>query len=88
MAVGAYAAAQDHGYAVPGDLSIVGFDDTRVAAYLRPALTTVRQPLEEIGCQAVELLLAKAAGKAQGVEKTRMFVEPQLVVRDSCKPPR
>lgn len=88
MAVGAYAAAQDHGYAVPEDLSIVGFDDTRVAAYLRPALTTVRQPLEEIGCQAVELLLAKAAGKAQVAERTRMFVEPQLVVRDSCKPPR
>jgi LacI family transcriptional regulator, repressor for deo operon, udp, cdd, tsx, nupC, and nupG len=88
MAVGAYAAAQDQGYAVPEDLSIVGFDDTRVAAYLRPALTTVRQPLEEIGRRAVELLLAKVAAKAQGIETTRIFVEPQLVVRDSCKPPR
>lgn len=87
MAIGAYAAAQDQNYAVPEDLSIVGFDDTRVAAYLRPALTTIRQPLEEIGRQAVDLLLAKVAAKAQGVEITRIFVEPQLVVRDSCKPP-
>lgn len=88
MAVGAYAAAQDLGYAIPEDVSIVGFDDTKVAAYLRPALTTVRQPLEEIGRKAVELLLAKTAGGVQPGEQTRIFIQPQLIVRDSCRPLR
>lgn len=88
MAVGACAAARDLGLTVPVDVSIVGFDDIRVAAYLRPALTTVRQPLEEIGRQAVDLLLSPAAAKSPGAEPMRIFLEPQLVIRDSCRPPR
>ena len=88
MAVGACAAARDLGITVPADVSIVGFDDIRVTAYLRPALTTVRQPLEELGRQAVDLLLSPAAAKGPGAEPARIFLEPQLVIRDSCCPPR
>ncbi len=57
MAIGALGAAIDLGWAIPGDLSIIGFDDLEVGAYIRPALTTIRQPMEEIGRKAVELLL-------------------------------
>ncbi len=88
MAVGAYAAAYDLKIDVPGQVSIAGFDDTKMAAYLRPALTTVRQPLEEIGRQAVDLMLAQVAGKGQSDDHTHVFVEPQLVIRDSCRPPQ
>ena len=88
MAVGAYAAAHDLDRAIPSQVSIAGFDDTKIAAYLRPALTTVRQPLEEIGRQAVNLLLAKVAEKTQGGEQPHIFVEPQLMIRDSCRPPQ
>ena len=48
MAIGAMKAAAEQGIAVPGDVSIVGFDDVKIAGYLHPALTTVHQPYEEI----------------------------------------
>ncbi len=57
MAIGALSAASDMGLVVPRDVSIVGFDDVAVAAYIRPALTTVRQSIEKIGEEAVKLLL-------------------------------
>ncbi|MBW7883013.1 MAG: LacI family DNA-binding transcriptional regulator [Caldilineaceae bacterium] len=88
MAVGAMAAAKDRGYDVPGDISIVGFDDTKIAAYLRPALTTVRQPLGEIGRKAVELLLKVVSGAVIGENEGRLLVKPQLIVRNSCMPPK
>ncbi|HEY4387444.1 MAG TPA: LacI family DNA-binding transcriptional regulator [Ktedonobacteraceae bacterium] len=57
MAFGAIAAAEQHGLRVPEDVAIVGFDDISSAAHIRPALTTVRQPLYEMGQRAMELLL-------------------------------
>jgi LacI family repressor for deo operon, udp, cdd, tsx, nupC, and nupG len=58
MALGALAACRDLGIRVPDDLSIVGFDDLASSSYLTPPLTTVRQPMREIGVRAVNLLLA------------------------------
>lgn len=88
LAVGAMAAAKDRGYTVPEDISIVGFDDTKIAAVLRPALTTVRQPLNEIGRRAVELLLDAATGESDGEKEMHVLVEPEIIVRDSCMPPK
>ena len=56
MAVGIIEAAEARGIAVPGDISLVGFDDNAVAKTCRPRLTTVRQPLEEMGETAAQLL--------------------------------
>lgn len=86
MAIGALGAAIDMGWAVPGDLSIVGFDDMDVGTYIRPALTTVRQPMEEIGRKAVELLLKMIDGEVSSDPWPRLFLEPELIIRDSCGP--
>lgn len=88
MAIGALAAAVDMGWSVPGDLSIVGFDDLEIGAYIRPALTTVRQPMEELGRKAVELLLMMTEGEAPSEPGPRLLLEPRLIIRDSCAPPR
>lgn len=62
LAFGAYQAIQERGMRVPHDISIVSFDDDEIADYLRPGLTTARIPYEEMGRQAVEVLLADGAG--------------------------
>lgn len=84
MALGAIHAAQDRGLKVPGDLSVVGFDDLPLAAASRPALTTVRQPLQEMGELAVQMLVALAEGLPQALPPP---FETRLVVRESTAPP-
>lgn len=86
MAIGALGAAIDMGWAVPGELSIVGFDDMEVASYVRPALTTVRQPMEELGREAVDLLLRMIDGEVFSDPWPHLFLEPELIIRDSCGP--
>ena len=88
MAIGALAAAADKGCVVPADLSIIGFDDLDVAAYARPALTTIRQPLEELGRKAVDFLVMMIRGEAPSDPEPRLLLEPKLIIRDSCAPPR
>jgi DNA-binding LacI/PurR family transcriptional regulator len=85
MAVGALGAAWDMGWAVPSDLSIVGFDDMAVSAYVRPALTSVRQPIEEIGRRAVDILLLMAQ-EDLSEPWPRVVLELELIVRDSSGP--
>ena len=86
MAIGALSAARDCGWAVPGDLSIVGFDDMDASAYVRPALTTLRQPMQAIGQQAVQLLLQVIRGEAPSDPWPRYWLEPELIVRESSGP--
>jgi len=88
MAIGALGAAADQGLVVPRDVSVIGFDDIKIGAYLRPALTTVRQPMEEIGRKAVELLVGIIKEESVPDPLPRIVVEPELVVRNSCAPPR
>jgi LacI family transcriptional regulator len=85
IALSALEAARDLGVAVPGEFSIVGFDDIPTAAYVSPPLTTIRQPLPEIGGAAFNLLVARVEG--QSVPPTTQRVEPQLVVRGSTASP-
>jgi LacI family transcriptional regulator, galactose operon repressor len=83
-AFGVLDAARDHGLVVPRDLSIVGFDDVPLAQRVSPPLTTVRQPIDEIGRLATATLLDVIAGRDPG-ELERCPVE--LVVRESTAPP-
>lgn len=82
MALGALAALRAARLRVPADVAVTGFDDIAVARHTRPALTTVRQPMRELGEKSVQLLLARIADP----EAPRQSVElpTQLVVRRSC----
>ena len=62
VALGALNALEDHGFSVPGRISLVGFDDT-VSAYSRPKLTTVACPKEQLGEQGVRRVLERIAGR-------------------------
>lgn len=80
LAFGAYQAAAELGRRIPADLSIVSFDNDEIAAYLRPGLTTVALPHEEMGRRAVEILLA---GQPSG----QTLVPMPVIVRDSIASP-
>jgi LacI family transcriptional regulator len=84
LAIGAMQTARARGLRLPEDLSIVGFDDTEEAAIVRPALTTVRQPLAELGRMTVSLLVRLL--DKQRVEALRVELATRLVVRESTAP--
>jgi LacI family transcriptional regulator len=81
MAVAVVREARKRGLRVPEDLSVVGFDDSEQAGIVTPALTTVRQPLAEMGRMAVSLLLRLLEN--QRVEGLKVELQTRLVVRDS-----
>jgi DNA-binding LacI/PurR family transcriptional regulator len=84
VAVGIIRAAHAAGLVVPRDLSVVGFDDVAVAAFIEPPLTTVRQHKAELGTVAVEVILARLAGRGP-VAST--VLPGTLMVRDSTGSP-
>jgi LacI family transcriptional regulator len=84
-AFGVMRAAEDLGIEVPGGLSVVGFDDIPEAARVNPALTTVRQPLREMGRVAVNQLLARLDDPGQ--EPARVVLDTELIVRGTTAPP-
>jgi len=85
MAIGAIGAARRLGLAVPGDLSVVGFDDIDLARHVQPPLTTVRQPVRRKGEEACRLLLhAIERGETRRPEHRRL--ETRLIVRGSAGP--
>ncbi|HSK37014.1 MAG TPA: LacI family DNA-binding transcriptional regulator [Actinomycetota bacterium] len=81
MAAGALRALRAAGRRVPEDVAVVGFEDSAVARYAQPPLTTIRQPIEEMGRQATRLLLAQIAGEAGGMH---LILDTELVVRASA----
>ncbi len=85
MAVGATAALRDQGYQVPRDMSVAGFDDIPTLRDVRPALTTVRLPLVDIGRRALELALGGPGASVDGAagEPILVSVSGEVVVRDS-----
>ncbi|MBW8817392.1 MAG: LacI family DNA-binding transcriptional regulator [Streptomyces sp.] len=85
MALGAIDAARSHGLEVPTDFSVVGFDDLPQAAQSFPGLTTVRQPLQDMGQKAARALLSLIDG--QRLPMDHMQVATDLVVRNSTAPP-
>lgn len=86
VALGVMEAARARGLRVPEDLSIVGFDDTQVARFASPQLTTVRQPLREMGAVALRTALQLAAGEK--VDSHHVELATELVVRASAAAPR
>ncbi|MFF3489915.1 LacI family DNA-binding transcriptional regulator [Streptomyces sp. NPDC002795] len=85
LALGAVRAARRAGLSVPGDVSVVGYDDSAFMNCTEPPLTTVRQPIEAMGRAAVELLVAQIQGGT--VPPGELLFEPELVVRGSTAPP-
>jgi len=81
MALGAIRAARSLGLTVPGDISVVGFDDSPLMAFTDPPLTTVRQPALAMGEAAVATLVAEIGG-TRGL-RTELLFHPELIVRDS-----
>jgi LacI family transcriptional regulator len=86
LAIGAMQAALERGMRVPDELSIVGFDDTAEAQIVTPRLTTVHQPLAEIGRMGVSLLTRLLEN--QRLEALHVELETKLVRRGSTAPPR
>ncbi len=86
-AIGAIRALNEAGLSVPGDVSVVGFDDILSAAYFTPSLTTVRQPLFEMGKRGAQVLLERIADREKPFP-AEITVEPELVVRESTGPAR
>jgi DNA-binding LacI/PurR family transcriptional regulator len=84
MALGAIRAARRAGLSVPGDVSVVGYDDSALMNCTDPPLTTVRQPIEPMGRLVIELLVAQIAGNE--VPQDELLFEPELVVRGSTGP--
>jgi len=85
MAVGALKVIREAGLEVPEDVALVGFDDMPIAAVLQPALTTVRQPVEQMGAMAADLLLGLLDCPLDGRPPPQDLVLPtKLIVRESC----
>ncbi|MBS4204320.1 LacI family DNA-binding transcriptional regulator [Lederbergia citrea] len=82
MAIGAMKAAKKLGYKIPRDLAIVGFDNIKMASIFEPELTTLAQPMNELGHKSMELLLESMENKQ--VEKKRVVLKTELIIRKSC----
>jgi alanine racemase len=87
MAIGAMRALRDLRLAVPGDVSVVGFDDIDLAQHVNPPLTTVHQPIRRKGAEAVRLLLTSVQRRDQATPEHRRL-ETRLIVRGSTGPVR
>ena len=84
-AIGAVRALTDAGLRVPDDVSVVGFDDIITAAFNQPSLTTVKQPLRQMGLRAAQVLLERIANPEKDYA-AELVMEPELVVRESTGP--
>ncbi len=82
-ALGCLYTLKENNISVPSDISVVGFDDIKFARYFSPALTTVAQPVDDIGRQCVEILLDVIDGKS--VAQKTVILPHKLVIRDSTQ---
>jgi DNA-binding LacI/PurR family transcriptional regulator len=86
-AIGCIRALHDVGLRVPQDVSVVGFDDIKEAAFQTPSLTTIRQPLHQMGALAVQTLLEQLRASSNR-EHPQIAVAPELIIRESTGPAR
>jgi DNA-binding LacI/PurR family transcriptional regulator len=82
MAIGAIRAAVDGSVAVPGEISVIGFDDIRLASFVNPRLTTIRQPIQRVGETAAHIMLDMLDDKVE--KPLHLVLQPELIVRSSC----
>ena len=85
-AIGAIRALKEAGLRVPEDVSVVGFDDIQSAAYSTPSLTTVQQPLKEMGKLGARILLERIANPEKTELAAEIVMQPALIVRESTGP--
>jgi LacI family transcriptional regulator len=84
MAIGALCAAHTRGLRIPEDVSVIGFDDIELSAFMSPPLTTVAQPKQQIGALTVELLFERLHHSRS--EPCSRLLQPALIERGSCAP--
>lgn len=84
MAMGAMTAVQEHGARIGEDIAVTGFDDIPSAEFTNPPLTTIRQPIYEIGQRLIEMLIQIIEGHTP--EESQILLQPELVVRGSSRP--
>ncbi len=82
MAIGAMKQIQQYGLKIPGDISVIGFDDIKVSSMVFPPLTTIAAPVDAISAKTVELLLSMISGNDHEYE--HIIMPATLTVRDSC----
>ena len=82
MAIGAIKGLQRLNLRVPEDIAVVGFDNIKMSELITPELTTVAQPMYELGSQAFAIL--KERLDARHSERQRIVLKTRLIVRDSC----
>jgi LacI family transcriptional regulator len=85
MAAGALNCIHDHGLKVPCDISVMGFDGSYLTELVRPRLTSMEQPIREIGALSIETLIRKIENGAGNMNE--IIMHHRLVERDSCRPP-
>ena len=83
LALGAMQVIQKRKYHIPKDFCIIGFDDIRLASFVYPPLTTVRQPMLEMGALAVKMLLKII--EEEEFNQKKEILEPKLIIRESCR---
>src|SRR5262245_56372038 len=88
MALGLLRLLHETGRDVPGEISVVGFDDIPEAEFFTPPLTTVRQDFNEMGRRGLHVLLEEISGGDRKAQQLRVAVAPELIVRNSAAPPR
>jgi len=80
-ALGAMHALARRGITVPGDVAVTGFDDVPVARHMHPPLTTIRQPMQELGAMAFDVLYSRIS---TGKGESDVMLPVQLIIRESC----
>jgi len=83
LALGAMQAIQKKNFHIPGDFSVVGFNDIKLASFVYPPLTTIRQPMLEMGALAVKMLL-KIIEEGE-FNQRKILLKSKLIIRESCK---
>ncbi|MFC4766306.1 LacI family DNA-binding transcriptional regulator [Effusibacillus consociatus] len=82
MAIGAVKAVREQSLNVPKDIAVVGFDDVKIASIFEPSITTIAQPMYEIGTTAMELLVKLINGNQ--LKRRQYVLEDQLIIRETC----
>lgn len=81
-AAGVMASAKKHGMRIPDDLAVIGFDDAVYSAFFDPPLTTIKQPIDILGANALDIAIDAIEGKLKSFK--HIFIEPELIIRESA----
>lgn len=87
LAFGVISALKDMGFAIPGDISIIGYDDIPLASMLKPTLTTIHQPREDIAKKTCKRLIERIQHTEKSMAKIKETIRPYLVIRETTRAP-